>query len=80
MSKSSGYDKYLEFQFRETGNFYSKLFDLIAIADFEYIEKLRLIFPEEVDAYQTFTRIGQEAFLAKCTKGHPLIEQMEFES
>ena len=70
----NGYDRYLEFQFRWCGDFFRTLFQAIALADHINIEKLRAGFPEEVEAYQTFTRIGKEEFLAKCSQDHPLLQ------
>ena len=71
-----GYDKYLEFQFRQSGSFYEHLFSAITAADGDNLAKLSLGFPEEVEAYKTFTRIGVEAFLEKCAPDHPLVASM----
>jgi hypothetical protein len=73
----SGYDRYLEFQFRWTGDFFTTLFQAIALADRYNIEKLRQGFPGEVEAYQTWTRIGKDEFLAKCNPEHPLMKDLE---
>ena len=77
----NGYDKYLEFQFRQSGNFYGNyfyehLFNAICVAGGDNLAKLALGFPEEVEAYKTFTRVGVEAFLEKCSPDHPLITRM----
>ena len=77
MNNKNGYDRYLEFQFGMTGNFFKLLFNVIAIADEINIEKLRLGFPEEVDAYLIFSRIGKDPFLAKCSRNHALIKDLE---
>ena len=73
---NNGYDRYLEFQFDMTGNFFKTLFMAIGRADNINIEKLRLGFPEEVDAYLTFSRTGKDAFLAKCNQDHVLIKDL----
>ena len=78
MSKN-GYDRYLDYQFSQSGDFFKTLFMAIGWADEINAEKLRKGFPEEVEAVHTFQRIGVEAFLEKCTPGNPLIEKMEFE-
>jgi hypothetical protein len=72
----SGFDKYLEFQFRWTGDFYTLLFQVIGCADEGNLGKIAAGFPSEVEAYKTWTRIGQEAFLAKCDPKHPLMEKI----
>lgn len=72
----NGFDLYLEFQFHQTGSFYTALFDLISHADPMNIHRLALGFPDEVEAYRVFTQVGLDEFLAKCTPDHPLIEQM----
>ena len=72
----NGYDKYLEFQFRKSGSFYERLFSAITAADRGNLVKLALGFPEEVEAYKTFTQIGVDAFLKKCSPDHPLVPQM----
>ena len=75
----NGYDRYLDYQFRESGNFFKYLFDAITFAGHKNTDKLRLGFPEEVDAYLTWTRKGCDAFLKKCTPGNPMIDRMKAE-
>lgn len=72
---TSGYDKYLEYQFGMTGDFYTNLFHAIQFADEINTERLRKGFPEEVDAYDLWAHVGREAFLAKCSNS-PLVERM----
>ena len=72
----NGYDKYLEFQFRQSGSFYEHLFNAIIAADRANRAKLALGFPEEVEAYKTFTRVGVDAFLEGCSPDHPLVARM----
>lgn len=69
----TGYDRYLEFQFRQTGEFHTALFNAIQYADQENIEKLRLGFPEEVHAYLLWSRSGKDVLLAMCSPEHPLV-------
>ena len=73
----NGYDKYLEFQFGWSGDFYKLLFMLISKADEGNLYHLSLGFPDEVEAYKTWSRIGKDAFLAKCSPSHPLIKGIE---
>ena len=75
----NGYDRYLEFQFRRTGGFFTALFQEIGKDYGKNLAKLEKGFPEEVDAYKTFTRVGAKTFLTKCTPGHSLIERMRSE-
>ncbi len=77
--KKNGYDRYLDFQFRLCGKFFTLLFEAISIADDINAEHLRKGFPEEVDAVHTWQRQGQEQLLAKCTPGNPMIERMELD-
>lgn len=75
----NGYDRYLEFQFRQTGKFFTLLFEAISNADEINVELLRKGFPEEVDAVHAWQRQGQDALIGKCTPGHPLIERLQLE-
>jgi hypothetical protein len=68
----NGYNKYLEFQYRWSGDFYTSLFRAIALADTGNTQRLSKGFPEEVDAYRIWTREGVEAFLEKVSPDHPL--------
>ena len=73
----NGFDKYLEYQFGWSGDFYKLLFMLIGTADEGNLNRLSRGFPGEVDAYKTWTRIGKDAFLAKCSQDHPLVKKIE---
>lgn len=68
-----GYDLYLEHQFRHSGSFVALLFQAIEHADEENLDRLAKGFPEEVEAYKTWSRVGQEAFLEGCDPSHPLV-------
>ena len=63
----NGYDRYLDFQYRRSGNFFTHLFRAIQQADHINLPKLALGFPEEVEAYKTWTRIGVKEFLKKVS-------------
>jgi len=76
---ANGYDLYLEFQYRRTGDFYTTLFQAIHLADKKNTARLAQGFPEEVDAVRRWTREGPESLLEKCTPTHPLIERMKRE-
>ena len=69
---SSGYDKYLEHQYRWSGDFYIALFRAITLADTDNTERLSKGFVEEVDAYRVWTREGVESFLNHVSPDHPL--------
>ena len=72
----NGDDKYIEFQYGWTGDFYTFLFKAIGQADHINIDKMRLAFPEEVDAYIIWTRNGgPEALLKKLSPDHQLRER-----
>jgi uncharacterized membrane protein len=51
------------------------LFQLIASADRFNRAKIAQAFPEEVQAYQTFTEVGPEAFSQLCHPEHPLLKK-----
>ena len=72
---NTGYDKYLEFQYRWTGDFYTTLFQAISLADTDNTARLAEGFPEEVDAYLIWTRQGADALLEKISLDHPLRER-----
>jgi len=72
----NGYDKYLEFQYRQSGHFYTALFETISKADEDNLELLSKGFPEEVDGFKIFTRVGVKEFLSHCSKDHPLKKMM----
>lgn len=71
----NGADNYLEFYYSQSGAFYTLLFQLIASADRFNRLKLAEVFPEEVQAYQTFTEISPEAFSQLCHPDHPLLKK-----
>jgi hypothetical protein len=72
----NGFDKYLEFQFGLTGSFYTALFRAIHQADEDNLRRLAQGFPEEVEAYKVWSRIGRQDFLARCTPDHPLVTKI----
>lgn len=72
----NGYDRYLDKQFRQSGGFFSALFDAIAHADGDNLDRLAKGFPSEVAAYITFTRVGRQEFLDKCTPGSDLLTKV----
>ena len=63
----NGFDRYLAFQYDKSGDFFRGLFQAITFADSSNMKKLALGFPEEVEAYKTWTRIGVEEFLKKVS-------------
>lgn len=73
----NGADKYLEYQYQHSGSFYECLFKTIAAADEYNLAKLSEGFPEEVEAYKTWTRIGVEAFSKLCHPQHPLLKRLQ---
>lgn len=62
----------MEYQFNWSGDFFTYLFRAISLADESNLAKLARGFPEEVEAYKTWTRVGRETFLDKCSDEHPL--------
>jgi hypothetical protein len=76
MNPKNGYDRYLEYQLHMSGSFFAALFDTITRADEGNLNRLTQSFPEEVEAYKTFTRIGLQEFLAKCTSDSELLKKV----
>jgi len=76
---NNGFDKYLEYQFQQTGHFFTQLFDLISRADEDNLVKLAKGFPQEVEAYKTWTRKGVDEFRKSVSAGHPLLQRLDSE-
>jgi len=66
MPKKNGFDRYLDYQYRQSGSFFKALFDAIKQADSENLARVALGFPEEVRAYLTWTTIGIDKFAQGC--------------
>ena len=64
--KKNGFDRYLDYQYRQSGSFFQALFDAIKQADKYNLPRIALGFPEEVEAYVTWTRVGVEEFAKRC--------------
>lgn len=75
----NGYDKYLEFQYRQTGDFYTSLFRTIQQADTQNLAKFAQGFPSEVEAYKCWTRIGVKEFVKHVSPGHRLLKPFRTE-
>ena len=77
--KQEGFDKWLDYQYRMSGDFYLGLWEAIMRADEENSFRLAKGFPHEVEAYRVWTRVGCKAFLAECSPDNPLVERMRKE-
>jgi hypothetical protein len=64
--KRNGYDRYLDYQYKRSGDFMHALFTAITKADHSNQDKLAKGFPEEVEAYRCWTRIGVDKFAKRC--------------
>lgn len=64
--KRNGYDRYLDHQYGRSGDFMHALFTAIRKADSLNQSRLALGFPEDVEAYQCWTRIGVDEFAKRC--------------
>lgn len=71
----NGYDRYLDFQYDRSGDFFRALFRAITLADIDNTAQLAKGFPEEVNAYRVWTRLGVARFLTLLSPGHDLREQ-----
>jgi len=75
----NGYDKYLEFQYRQTGDFYTLQFRTIMQADTKNTNRLSKGFPAEVEAYLTWSRVGVEEFVKHISPNHRLLSTFKKE-
>ena len=76
---TNGYDKYLEYQYRQTGDFYTLLFRTIMQADTKNMERLSKGFPREVEAYLTWSRVGVKEFAKHVSPDHRLLSTFQKE-
>lgn len=82
MPKKNGYDRYLEFQFSKQSkkyvmsDFFNALFTAMGRADTGNLARIEKGFPEEVEAYKTWTRVGVKEFLANCNPDHHLMKAL----
>lgn len=67
-TKRNGFDRYLDYQYRSGGSFFKALFNAIKQADKYNLPKIAQGFPEEVEAYKTWTRVGVEEFAERCSE------------
>jgi len=72
----SGYDRYLDYQYRRSGGFFQAVFDAIKLADVNNFPKMAAGFPEEADAYRVWTRAGAYAFALMVTPGYGLLADL----
>ncbi len=73
--KRNGYDLLLEWVYGQTGHFYTQLFELMARADTENLNKLGQGFPEEVEAFRIYAYDvdGLEKIMQRASHDHPLL-------
>ena len=74
----NGYDRFLDYQFGYSGEFFKLLFKAMFQADLINLEKLGLGFYEEADAVKLwkFTPGGKEVLLSSCTPGYALLKDV----
>ena len=76
---TNGFDKYLEYQYRQTGDFYTLLFRTIMQADTKNTARLAKGFPSEVEAYLTWSRVGVKEFVKRISPNHWLLSRFKEE-
>jgi len=74
-----GFNKYLEYQYRQSGDFYQALWLAIMRADTKNTARLAKGFPSEVEAYRVWSQEGAEAFAEQCSPDHPLLPRLKNE-
>jgi hypothetical protein len=79
VQRKNGFDLYLEFQYRQAGDFVTGLFNAITVADSKNLAALAGPFPSMIEAYKTWTRVGVKEFAEKVTPGHRLLETLKKE-
>ncbi len=77
MSKN-GYDRFLDYQFGYSGEFFKLLFKMMFQADPSNLAKLSLGFTEEAAAVKLFKEHpkGKEIILDCCTPGYALVKDV----
>jgi len=75
----TGCDRYLEYQYGWSGDFYQALWLAIMRADTKNKARLAKGFPEEVEAYRLWSRVGVREFAEHCSPEHPLFAQFKKE-
>lgn len=68
-----------EYQYRQTGDFYTLLFRAIQQADGQNLDRLAKGFPTEVEAYKCWTRIRVKEFVKRVSPGHRLLDPFKAE-
>jgi len=76
---TNGFDKYLEYQYGWSGDFYRFLVQAIQQADTKNSARLAQGFPEEVEAYHMWSQVGVEEFAQRCSQDHPLLARLKEE-
>ena len=76
---TNGFDKYLEYQYRQSGDFYTLLFRTIMQADTKNTARLAKGFPSEVEAYRVWSRVGVKEFVKHILPGHRLLSRFKEE-
>ena len=74
----NGYDRFLDYQFRYSGEFFKLLFQTMFQADPTNLNKLRQGFPQEASAVDWFKNHpqGKEHILNACTPGYALVKDV----
>lgn len=73
----NGYVLYAKFQLGMLGDFYTYLFRAINYADKKNLERIAKGFPQCVEAYKTFTRVGASEFFAAAPQDDPFVKQFK---
>ena len=79
MAKRNGFDRYLEYQYNQSGDFYMALWHAIQFADTKNTARLAMGFPEEVEAYRIWTRVGVQEFVKHVSPDHGLLSRFKDE-
>ena len=73
----NGYVLYAKFQLGILGDFYTHLFKAINFADKGNLARIEKGFPECVEAYKTFTRVGADDFFAAAPQDDPFVQRFK---
>ena len=77
MPKFNGYVLYAKFQLGMLGDFYTHLFTAISLADKKHLALVEKGFPQCVEAYKVFTRIGADSFFGAAPQDDPFIQRFK---
>lgn len=78
--ETSDYEDAFEYYFFDgcyTGDFLTKLFQCIQVANFKNLRRLERAFPIHVAAFRLWSNVSKESLLKKIPDNHPLKKKVQ---